>query len=76
MLQGHIVIKACPSKLKPDCPQILANRNMTGPRDGGPVSRGLGVAATRGGLGSFWMSQNEGPRHMSSEEESKRSGGI
>lgn len=44
MPQGGIAVKACPSKLRPDCPPILANRNTMGPTDGGPVSRGLGVA--------------------------------
>lgn len=54
VLQGCIIIKCCASKLKPDCPQVRANRNMMSPGGQGPVSGGQGWQATLGGLGSFW----------------------
>ena len=52
VLQGHFVIRGSPSKLEPECPQILAKRNMSC-SNRGPVSRAPGVVATLGGLGSF-----------------------
>lgn len=33
VLQGCLIIKGSASKLKPDCPQTLANRNLMSPRD-------------------------------------------
>lgn len=64
-------MKACPSKLRPECPPIPANRNTMGPTYTVLKPQALnlpedwGWQATLGGLGSFWrktqMASNEGP---------------
>lgn len=52
--QGCTVVKGSASKLEPDCPRILANRNMVSPRDRDRCLGDWGWQATLGGLGSFW----------------------
>lgn len=54
VLQGCVIVKGSASKLKPDCPQILANRNMVSPGDRDRCPGDWGWQATLGGPGSFW----------------------
>lgn len=59
-VQGHIIIRGSPSKLEPECLQILVKRNMMSCGNRGPASRGPEVVATLGGLGSFGWTRMKG----------------